>query len=62
MWEADFGTVDGAVAGCFQDGEVVGIFGVEYYTLERSLFVYTISMNALALGVEKIVYLQTFNS
>ena len=28
--EADFGTVDSTIAGCFEEGEVVGIFRVEY--------------------------------
>jgi len=27
--EADFGSVDGAIAGGFEEGEVVGIFGVQ---------------------------------
>jgi len=28
MWKADFGSVDGAVAGGFDEGEVFGVLGV----------------------------------
>ena len=29
MGEADFGSVDGSIAGCFDEGKVVCIFGIE---------------------------------
>ena len=29
MGKADFGSVDGAIAGCFDEGKVVRIFGIE---------------------------------
>lgn len=38
MGEADFGTVNSAIARCFHEGEQVGIFGVEHYLIKSFLY------------------------
>ena len=37
MRKADFGSVDGAIAGGFDDGEIVGVLGVENYAVDSFL-------------------------
>ena len=37
MREPDFSTIDGAVAGCFDNGKDIGILRVEYKTVDRIL-------------------------
>ena len=38
MWKPDFGTVHSAISSSFHDSEVIRIFRIEDYTLERFLF------------------------
>jgi hypothetical protein len=37
MWKADFCTVDGAIAGCFDCSEQTCVLGIEYYLADRIL-------------------------
>ena len=37
MWETDFGTVDGAIAGCFDYSEEICVLWVEYYLADSIL-------------------------
>jgi hypothetical protein len=37
MWKADFGTVDGAIASCFDYSEQICVLRIEYYIADRIL-------------------------
>lgn len=37
MWEADFGAIDGAIAGCFDYGEEICVMRIEHYLADRIL-------------------------
>ena len=38
MRESDFGSVDGTIAGCFDEGQIVGILGIEDDVIDSLLF------------------------
>lgn len=57
MGEADFGTVDGAIARGFHDGEQVGIFRIKHYLIKSFLYpllVSTISSRSVVVFI--VVY------
>ena len=50
VWEAHFGAVDGAIAGCFEYREEGRVLGVENYCFEGFLDVTGISKCAFRMG------------
>ena len=40
--KADFGTIDSAIAGCFDDGKVVGIFGINDDSVNSLLVAFSV--------------------
>lgn len=59
MWEAHFGSVDGAIAGCFHEGEVFGVLGVEYYVVHCILESSDLSVENLSTSVRKVACLKS---
>ena len=53
MREADFGTVDGAIAGSFYESEVVGIVRVEKDLINALLQVLQSLLNLFVAGMER---------
>ena len=59
MREADFGTVDGAIAGCFDEGEDFGVLRVTDESIDSILRVCRISIVRLLCGtIGTLAYLQ----
>ena len=38
MWEANFGSINGTIAGCFDERQVIGILGMEDDVIDGLLF------------------------
>ena len=38
MWEANFGSINGTIAGCFDERQVIGILGMEDDVIDGPLF------------------------